>query len=108
MHPDPMPPDALRRAIGTRSAPIILDVRTRMEFERGRIPGAVHRPFWRLALGAGGQALPRDRPLVVYCGHGPRAWMAAALLRLRGFTRVARLAGHMAEWRRRGWPEDRG
>lgn len=108
MRVDAVPPAALRRALDTPAAPVILDVRTRREFGRGRIPGAVHQPFWRLAPGAGGATLPRDRQLVVYCGHGPRAWIAAVLLRLRGFTRVATLAGHMAEWRRRGLPEDRG
>jgi hydroxyacylglutathione hydrolase len=42
--------------------------------------------------------------MTVYCGHGPRAWIAKGLLRLRGFRRVSLLAGHMRAWRRAGRP----
>ena len=49
-----------------------------------------------------------DETLVVYCGHGPRAWIAARALRRRGFADVRYLKGHMAAWRRAGLREDRG
>ena len=45
--------------------------------------------------------------LVVYCGHGPRAWLAGAALRRRGFAQVTYLRGHMAAWRRAGMREQR-
>jgi rhodanese-related sulfurtransferase len=86
-----------------RTAPLILDVRSRAEFLRGHVPGAVHVPFWRLLLHPRIPAGPTD-PIVVYCGHGPRASLAAAALRRRGFRRVACLAGHMAGWRKHGLP----
>lgn len=79
-------------------APVVLDVRSRWEFTRGHIPGAWHVPFW--AVPAHALDLPRDARVVVYCGHGPRAWMAMALLRARGFRRTELLDGHMRGWRR--------
>lgn len=104
----PLHPDTLRADIERGSAPVILDVRSPAEFATGRIPGAVNVPFWRVLLG-GDPPLPSpDHRIVVYCGHGPRATLAAAALRRRGFTRVACLAGHMTEWRRRGLPQERG
>jgi rhodanese-related sulfurtransferase len=98
--------EQLRRAIESGAAPVVLDVRSRREFVNGRVPGARHMPFWQAWF----RAIPRPRagePVVVYCGHGPRARMAAALLRLRG-VRAALLTGHMARWRRERGPEERG
>jgi hydroxyacylglutathione hydrolase len=90
-----------------RAAPVILDVRSRAEFLRGHVPGAVHVPFWRLVLHAHGVPAGPNDPIVVYCGHGPRANIAAAALRRRhGFRRIARLVGHLAEWSNKGFPVD--
>ena len=41
----------------------------------------------------------RELPVVVYCGHGPRAYIAGAALRRRGFRNIVYLAGHMKKWR---------
>jgi rhodanese-related sulfurtransferase len=88
---------AARIAAGT--APAILDVRSRAEFDRGHIPGAIHIPFWR--IGAHTDRLPeKTSEVVIYCGHGPRAAWAMRTLRRRGFTGVIELAGHWSGWLR--------
>ena len=46
----------------------------------------------------------RDHPVVVYCGHGPRAYIAGAALKRRGFTNVTYLEGHMKKWKQLGLP----
>ncbi len=100
-------PDALAAQIASGTAPVILDVRSQEEFRSGHVPGAIHVPFWQVrdrALSI--PATPRD-PIIVYCGHGPRAWMAGAALRRRGFMRVMYLAGHMSAWRKAGLREER-
>ena len=95
-------------AITAGTAPTILDVRSRAEFVRGHVPGATHIPFWQLARRiASVPASPNDS-LVVYCGHGPRAWIAAAALRRHGFAKVSYLKGHMSRWSRERLPEQRG
>ena len=43
-------------------------------------------------------AAPTDAELVVYCGHGPRAVMAAPRYGDR-FTRITYLDGHFSQWR---------
>ncbi|PYR23480.1 MAG: hypothetical protein DMF94_01260 [Acidobacteria bacterium] len=40
---------ALLAEIEAGTAPAILDVRSRMEFAHGHVPGALHIPFWTLA-----------------------------------------------------------
>lgn len=102
--PDRVMPDALLAAIDTGTAPVIVDVRTSREFEAGHVPGAIHVPFYTLLVRQDDVPGPRDRPVVVYCEHGPRAGVARLALRLAGFTDVRYLDGHMAGWKRRGLP----
>ena len=94
----------LLELIDAGAPPIILDVRSPREYALGHVPGAVNIPFWRMA--AADIPASADHPVVVYCGHGPRAWIARGLLRRRGFRRVACLAGHMTDWRSAGFPEE--
>jgi rhodanese-related sulfurtransferase len=99
-------PTALLDRIAGGDAPVVLDVRSPAEFAAGHVPGAVNIPFTSVLAGHGVGA-PASRTLVVYCGHGPRAWLAGAALRLRGYERVTYLRGHMAAWRRAGLREER-
>jgi rhodanese-related sulfurtransferase len=96
--------EALSAQIDAGAAPLILDVRSGPEFSRGHVPGAVHIPFWALPLRARELRHDQGRPIVVYCGHGPRAAFARQVLHLWGFRHVACLAGHMAGWRRARLP----
>jgi len=89
-------------------APQILDVRTAAEFAAGHIPGAVHVPFDQVLSRAAELAFDRRRTVVIYCGHGPRAWIAGGALRGRGFRYISYLRGHMAAWRRAGLREELG
>jgi rhodanese-related sulfurtransferase len=100
-------PRELLEWIATRTPPTILDVRSTAEFADGHVPGAKHIPFWAVPWRASALDARPDDPIVVYCGHGPRAQLAIAALRARGFTRVASLAGHMANWREAGLPVER-
>src|SRR5512144_213072 len=103
--PDRVTPDALLAAIDAGTAPVIIDVRTRREYEAGHVPGAIHVPFYTLLVRQDDVPGPRERPLVVYCEHGPRAGVARLALRLVGFTDVRYLDGHMAGWKQRGLPQ---
>jgi hydroxyacylglutathione hydrolase len=91
------PRDLALQIAGGR-APAILDVRSGPEYRRGHVPGAVHVPFWLLPFRLSRLPFDPDKPVVVYCGHGPRAWMAGAVLRGRGYRQVIYLKGHFAGW----------
>jgi rhodanese-related sulfurtransferase len=88
--------------------PTILDVRSQSEFADGHVPGALHIPFWILPIRLSEIPTSPADPIVVYCGHGPRAYMAGAVLRASGFRRVVYLEGHMLTWRRAGLRQDAG
>ena len=97
-------PEVLAAEIASGSPGAIVDVRSTSEFVRGHVPGAVHVPFFSVGRHLSNIAAPRDARLVVYCGHGPRARIAAVSLRRHGFSQIVYLAGHMARWRREEWP----
>ena len=96
--------ELLRRLRAEDMTSRILDVRTAREYDAGHVPGAVNIPFTE--IGARADELPRDRgqEIIVYCGHGPRAWVAASRLRGLGYRRLVYLRGHWAAWRRAGLP----
>jgi hydroxyacylglutathione hydrolase len=104
---DEVPAAALLAQIDGGAAPIILDVRSGAEFRAGHVPGALHVPFWKVRVRVRSIPAASDDPVVVYCGHGPRAWFAGAVLRKCGFQRVSYLEGHFSRWRAAGLREDR-
>ena len=99
-------PDELANRIKAGTAPFILDVRSRKEFVEGHVPGAFNIPFG--SVGDTKMEVPArpTEPVVLYCGHGPRAWIAAAALRKRGYANITYLRGHMSGWKRRGLPQE--
>jgi rhodanese-related sulfurtransferase len=99
-------PAALLEQITSGTAPTILDVRSRWEYKGGHVPGAIHLPFWTLEARVSEVPASHGDPIVVYCGYGPRAWMAGAVLRRHGFRSVKYLDGHMHGWRQAGLPEE--
>ena len=100
-------PDVLAAEIAAGSPPAILDVRSRAEYVRGHVPGAMHIPFWLLPRHISRLPASRGDRIVLYCGHGPRAWMAGRVLRANGFRHVTYLQGHMSAWSRAGLPQER-
>lgn len=75
---------------------VLLDVREPYEVEMAHIEGAVVIPSDDVAARA--LELPKDKELVVFCHHGGRAIMAAFVLKRKGFTKVAVMAGGIDAW----------
>jgi rhodanese-related sulfurtransferase len=92
----------LQKSLLEKQAPLIVDVRSESEFNSGHIPGAVHIPFYSIGSGLGQLAFPKEKPVVLYCEHGPRAALAGISLYFHGFEKVYSLEGHMKGWRENG------
>jgi glyoxylase-like metal-dependent hydrolase (beta-lactamase superfamily II) len=80
----------LRRLID-ESAVQVVDVREATERDSGYIPGSRNIPY-RLLRKLGCGALEREKPVVTVCESGPRAAIAASLLKREGFD--ARAVAH--------------
>lgn len=96
-------PAGLARWLGdpNRPPPLLLDVRTRAEFDVSHLPGAQ-----RVEPGSDAAQLhaPRDRPIVTYCSVGYRSADFAAKLQAAGFQRVENLEGSIFQWANEGRP----
>lgn len=82
--------------MSSSQAPQLLDVRTPRERDQKSIEGSVGIPLNHLSERLG--ELPKNRPLVVYCGGGYRSSIAASLLQREGFDHVTEIAGGIAAW----------
>ena len=89
-------PVNLAEKLRSEKAPVVLDVRTRKEWESRRIEGSMNIPLNRL------QDVIREHPLerevVVHCESGYRSSIAASLLKREKVEGVSELMGGMAGW----------
>jgi glyoxylase-like metal-dependent hydrolase (beta-lactamase superfamily II)/rhodanese-related sulfurtransferase len=81
----------------------VIDVRTPAEWKGGRIAQAEHFPLSDILTGK----LPevqKDEELVIQCGSGYRANIAASILRQAGYTHIKSQAGGIFAWSSAGLP----
>ena len=73
-----------------RGAPIdlVVDVRSKLEFWTGHLPGATCSPVDDLPAGLEGHGVTPESHILVYCGSGMRSAHAAAQLRAEGYRHV--------------------
>ena len=93
----------LLQQLGNNS-PIIIDVRSTLEYRAGHIPNALHIPFWTAFTTKRLRGYSSDQPLILYCEHGPRAGITKLGLSMQGFQNIRYLEGHMINWRKAGLP----
>lgn len=88
-----------------RAEGITVDVRERMEYAYGHVPGAVWIPMGQLASRMG--ELDRSKPVHVICTTGNRSKAMADLLLAAGFDAVSVTTG-TAGWVAAGHPVEVG
>jgi rhodanese-related sulfurtransferase len=81
---------------------IILDVRTREEFDSGHLDSALLIPVEELETRY--VELSKNIPVIVYCRSGRRSATAAALLVSKGFSKVYDMTGGINAWTGKGYP----
>lgn len=82
--------DWRRRLAAGTEMPLVVDVRTPVEWAAGSVPDAVSIPLGELRARL--DELPRDREIWVHCNVGQRSYYAARILAQCGF-KVANLSG---------------
>lgn len=93
-------PSQLAERLAGDDPPIVLDVRTDVEWDQGHIPGALHIPLQQITERRGEVA--KDRDVVVHCQVAPRARMAEKALIMVGHERVFHLEGGFRAWQEAG------
>jgi len=104
--PEPVTRDDLWRRAQAGDV-VILDLRPRVEYEAGHIPGAVSIPLDE--LGERLAEIPADREIVAYC-RGPYCVLAPRGVEVLGASGYAarQLEDGFPEWRIAGYPTETG
>lgn len=83
---------------------LVLDVRTKKEFEDGHVPGAQNIPVGRLQERIDEISVSRNEPVFTVCGTGYRSSLGASLLKKEGFRTVGHLTNGFGLWEEAGKP----
>ena len=86
--------------------PLLLDLRTREDFKKERIAGAVLAESKEILLNIA-DTLDIDQPVLLYCEFGYRSSEACSTLKEKGFRFVYNLRGGLVSWRASGFELDR-
>lgn len=96
--------DDFRRRLESGEPLVLVDVREDHEWERGRLPGAIHLSRGILERDVEKTFGDKDTPIVLQCGGGFRSALAADNLQKMGYTNVWSLDGGYRGWVEAGLP----
>ena len=82
-----------KEMIRNKKVDVVLDVRTKMEYNLGHYPEALHIPTGNLNNFVETAIPNKDTRILVYCNTGQRARYATDLLRAKGYKNVNYIAG---------------
>lgn len=90
-------PSEAKKRLENEKNIVLLDVRTREEYEEKHIPDSVLIPVDILADEAGNTLTDKNVPVFIYCRSGRRSVTAAKILIEKGYTDVYNLGG-IIDW----------
>jgi len=82
-----------------RESPLLVDLSSTQDFERGHIANARHVPLSQFDPENKDLAKVKDLPVAVYCKDGNTSARAAGRLVKAGFKHIYWLGGGLAAWR---------
>jgi thioredoxin 1 len=85
--------------------PVIIDVRTPAEFEKGHLEHAVNINWNGKGFDSLVAPFNRSEPVFVYCLSGGRSHSAPEKMRSLGFTTIYEMQGGLLQWRSSKLPE---
>ena len=86
-----------KKSMDSEEGYVILDVRTREEYDQGHIPGAILIPNTEIAARAEEELTDKSQLILVYCRSGRRSKLAAEELVALGYTNIQEFGG-IIDW----------
>ena len=86
------------KELKNNSNAVVIDVRTRGEFNSGKIPGAINIDLMSADFRGRIAALDKSKTYLVYCRSGSRSAQACTLMAAQGLT-TSNLSGGIISWR---------
>lgn len=84
--------------IAKKEGIILLDVRTREEYNKGHLGGAINIPVDELHNRFSEIDKYIDKEIIVYCHSGKRSLMASEMLIKKGYPNITNMTGGIKEW----------
>ena len=84
--------------------PVILDVRTPNEYNRGHLHRSVLIPVQELQSRHKELEAHKDREILIYCATGNRSTVASKLLIDKGFKHIVNMRGGIYDWHQKNYP----
>lgn len=88
--------------VSSSAPPVILDVRTSVEYNDHRIDGGLLIPLNQLKRRIA--EVPKGKPIVIYCRSGYRSMIAASILAAAGFEQLTDAVGGINAWMEESLP----
>ena len=85
-------------------SPLLLDVRTRAEFNNGHIKNAILIPVQDLQRRVGELSEYRHHDILIYCATGNRSTVASKILVDNGFIRITNMRYGISQWIKSRYP----
>ena len=85
-------------------SPLLLDVRTRAEFDNGHIKNAILIPVQELQKRVGELSEYKHSDILIYCATGNRSTVASKILVDNGFKRIANMRYGIYQWIKNQYP----
>jgi len=83
---------------------VLVDVREKIEWNEGHIPGAIHVPRGYLELQIEEAVPDKSKTVVLYCAGGIRSLMAGVTLQQMGYQDPVSMSGGFGQWKGNGYP----
>jgi rhodanese-related sulfurtransferase len=84
----------------------LVDVREKSEWDRGRLPGAIHLSKGVIERDIVNTIPEKSRTIVLYCGGGYRSALAADSVQKMGYTNVISMDGGWRAWTDARYPTE--
>ena len=94
--------DKAQQLLTTNKELVVLDVRTKGEFQQGHLPNAINIDYNAADFASRIDDLDRNKPYLIYCHAGVRSKAAFQMMQQKGFIQLYNMKGGWAEWSKKG------
>lgn len=84
------------------SGVIVVDIRTKKEYDNGHIPGVLHIDYFASDFMDQIKSLDQTKPIIIHCAVGGRSGKAAQKMQKAGFTTIYDYSGGFSDWKLKG------
>ena len=81
---------------------LVVDIRTKDEYDQGHIAGVKHIDFYRSDFMEAMSELDKNSPLIIHCAKGGRSGKASKKLKEAGFMKIYDYTGGYTDWLSKG------